>query len=56
MKKAIKDFVVSLAFVFIWYQAFVLMLKYLAGSPYFIYDDPALWFLFFVAYYHLDNN
>jgi len=56
MKKMIKDVIFSIVFIFIWYNAFVLMLKSFAGSPYFIYDDPALWFLFFVAYYFLDNK
>jgi hypothetical protein len=56
MKKVIKDFFYSILFLFVWYNAFVFMLKYFADSPYFIYDDPALWFLFFVAYYHLDDK
>jgi hypothetical protein len=56
MKKTILDFFYSIIFIFIWYKAYVFMLKYLADSPYFIYDDPVLWFLFFVGYYHLDDK
>lgn len=56
MKKIIIDFICSIGFIYLWYHAFVFLLKYFADSPYFIYDDPALWFLFFVAYYQLDNK
>lgn len=56
MKKIIIDIICSIGFIYLWYHAFVFLLKYFADSPYFIYDDPALWFLFFVAYYQLDNK
>ena len=54
MKALIKDFFLSIFFIFVWYHAFVYFLKFFADSPYFIFDDPALWFLFFFAYYHIE--
>ena len=31
------------------------LLKWFYGdSPYFNFEDPVLWFLFFLAYYHLE--
>ena len=54
MKKFIKNGFFSALFLLVWYNAFVGFLKFFADSPYFIFDDPALWFLFFCAYYHLE--
>lgn len=52
--KFFKKIFFSLFFLFVWYNSFVFFLKFFANSSYFIFDDPALWFLFFLAYYHLE--
>lgn len=54
MRKFIVQFFYLSIFTFVWYQAFLLFLKFAWGSKYFIVDDPRLWLLFFVALFFYD--
>nr|YP_009237665.1 hypothetical protein [Trachydiscus minutus]AML60703.1 hypothetical protein [Trachydiscus minutus] len=54
MRQFLVNFFYSFVFLAVWYYCFLLFLKFFANSPYFIFDDFALWFLFFFAYYHLE--
>jgi hypothetical protein len=55
MIKKILQLCFTICFIYLWYQGFVLFLKFAWTSKYFIVDDPALWAVLFVALYFLEH-
>lgn len=52
--KFIFKFIYFLVFTLVWFFTLIWVLKSFGSSYWFIFDDPVLWFLFFLAVYILE--